>query len=117
MLEHNNAFHRKYIVIRRLFKLFFVGLVSLNFIPMKKPTLTQTMYCSVFGHNYHVSKKVTRHVKEYTCSHCKKQLTTNSNGKLIELTPKFKEINSILEKVHNAREERLRRKTPLSSIY
>ena len=83
---------------------------------MKKPTLIPKIYCSVFGHDYHVSKKVTLHVKEYTCSHCKKQLTTNSNGNLIELTPKFKEINSILERIHHARSERLKRKTILSSI-
>lgn len=75
------------------------------------------MYCSVFGHNYQVSKKVTYYVKEYTCSHCKKQLTTNSNGNLIELTPKFKEINAILERIHNNRLLRSKEKTIASSIY
>ncbi len=74
------------------------------------------MYCSIFGHNYKVSKRVTYHVKEYTCSHCKKQLTTNSNGSLIELTPKFKEINAILERIHNNRSLRLKKKTLTSSI-
>lgn len=60
-------------------------------------------YCSIFGHQYEVSKKVTYHVKEYTCRHCKKELTTNGNGRLIELTPKYREINSILERIHTNR--------------
>ncbi|MFH4966757.1 hypothetical protein V8G61_01020 [Gaetbulibacter sp. M240] len=75
------------------------------------------MYCSVFGHNYQVSKKVTYHVKEYTCCNCKKQLTTNSNGNLTELTPKFKEINAILERIHHNRALRSKEKTIASSIY
>lgn len=60
-------------------------------------------YCSIFGHHYEVSKKVTYHVKEYSCRHCKKELTTNGNGRLIELTPKYREINSILERIHTNR--------------
>ena len=59
--------------------------------------------CKMFGHDFHVTRDVTFHVKEYTCLHCKKQLTTNSNGSLIELTPKFKEINDILERIHHNR--------------
>lgn len=79
-------------------------------VPMK-------LYCSLFGHKYEVSKKVTLHVKEYTCKCCKRQLTTNSNGNLIELTPKFKEINAILEDVYTRRRLRLKEKTFNSSIY
>ena len=82
-----------------------------------KPALIPKMYCNLFGHDYQVSKKVTYHVKEYTCCQCKKQLTTNSNGNLIELTPKFKEINEILSRVYTSRTERLKRKTFTSSIY
>ncbi|MFL1010828.1 hypothetical protein [Flavisericum labens] len=84
---------------------------------MEKPTLLPRMYCSLFGHDYQVTKKVTYHVKEYTCRHCKKELTTNSNGNLIELTPKFKEINSILERIHQSRTARLKKKMYASSIY
>lgn len=76
-----------------------------------KPALISKIYCNIFGHNYQVTKKVTYHVKEYTCKHCKKELTTNGNGSLIELTPKFKEINAILEKIHSTKIERLKRKT------
>lgn len=82
-----------------------------------KSTLLPRMYCSIFGHDYKITKRVTYHVKEYTCTHCKKQLTTNSNGELVELTPKYKEINAILERVHNSKVERLKEKPVLSSIY
>ncbi|WP_397364370.1 hypothetical protein [Olleya sp. R77988] len=59
-----------------------------------------SLYCSLFGHNFEVSKKITYHVKEYKCCHCKKEMTTNGNGHLTELTEKFKEINSVLERIH-----------------
>lgn len=74
------------------------------------------LYCDFFGHNYKMTKKVTNHVKEYTCSCCKKQLTTNSNGQLIELTPKYQEINSALERIYNNRMLRSKRKILNSSI-
>jgi hypothetical protein len=75
------------------------------------------IYCDLFGHNYEVSKKITSHVKEYTCKCCKKELTTNSNGNLIELTPKYKEINNLLEDFYNRRMMRLKNKSLVSSIY
>lgn len=74
------------------------------------------LYCDFFGHNYQISKKVTSHVKEYTCKCCKKQLTTDSNGRLIELTPKYQDINSALERIYNSRMVRLKQKTLTSSI-
>lgn len=85
--------------------------------PTKKTTFLPKMYCNLFGHDFEVTKRVTYHVKEYKCRHCKKELTTNSNGKLTELTPKFREINSILERIHASRSERLKKKTLVSSIY
>lgn len=81
-----------------------------------KPTLLPKLYCSLFGHDYHITKKVTYHVKEYTCRHCKKQLTTNSNGQLTKLTPKHKEINSVLERIHAKKMKRSKTKTSTSSI-
>jgi hypothetical protein len=75
------------------------------------------LYCDFFGHNYQISKKVTNHVKEYTCKCCKKQLTTDSNGKLIELTPKYQDINSTLERIYSSRLMRLKQKSFSSSIY
>ncbi len=74
-------------------------------------------YCDVFGHRYRVTKKVTAHVKEYKCKCCKRELTTNSNGRLTELTPKYKEINSILERIHQVRMMRSKQKSLTSSIY
>lgn len=78
-----------------------------------KPT---KIYCDLFGHNYQVTKKVTNHVKEYTCKCCKKQLTTSCNGSLTELTAKRQEINSALERIYNNRMMRLKQKTLSSSI-
>ncbi len=69
----------------------------------------------VFGHDYKVTRQVTYHVQEYTCKNCKKELTTNSNGNLIELTPKFKEINDVLERIHHKRIVRINKlKKPIS---
>ena len=73
-------------------------------------------YCDLFGHNYRITKKVTNHVNEYTCKCCKKQLTTNSNGQLTELTAKYQEINAALERIYNNKSMRLKRKTLSSSI-
>ena len=72
-----------------------------------KPTFIPKMYCNLFGHDYYVSRQVTYHVKEYVCKHCKKELTTNSNGNLIELTDTFREINNVLERIHTNRKKRL----------
>jgi len=74
------------------------------------------LYCDFFGHNYEMTKKVTNHVKEYTCTRCNKQVTTDSNGRLTELTPKYKDINSALERIYNNRTMRLKQKTVTSSI-
>jgi hydrogenase maturation factor HypF (carbamoyltransferase family) len=63
----------------------------------------KNIHCMVFGHEFEVSRNVTYHVKEYACKNCKKQLTTSGNGNLIELTPKFKEINDVLERIHYKR--------------
>ncbi|MEP1488512.1 MAG: hypothetical protein ABJK28_08795 [Algibacter sp.] len=67
----------------------------------------ENMYCKLFGHDYKISRDVTSHVKEYSCSHCKKELTINSNGNLTVLTPEFKEINNVLEQIYNKKKLRL----------
>ncbi|WP_331497688.1 hypothetical protein [Flavivirga spongiicola] len=66
----------------------------------------KNIHCKVFGHDFRVSRNVTYHVKEYTCKNCKKELTTNGSGNLTELTPKFKEINDVLERIHMKRHMR-----------
>lgn len=57
------------------------------------------LHCKLSGHEFVLSKHVTHHVKEYTCKNCQKQVTTSSNGKLILLNDKRKEINQTLEYV------------------
>lgn len=71
----------------------------------------KSIHCMVLGHDYKVTRHVTYHVKEYTCKNCKKQLTTSGNGNLVELTPKFKEINDVLERIHRKRRLRTRKST------
>ncbi|BAO75411.1 hypothetical protein WPG_1181 [Winogradskyella sp. PG-2] len=44
-------------------------------------------------------------------------MTTDSNGRLIELTPKYQDINSALERIYNSRMLRSKKKTFSSSIY
>jgi len=80
-----------------------------------KPNLIPSFYCNIFGHKFEVSKQITYHVKEYKCCNCNKELTTNGNGNLIALTPKYKEINSILSRIHNKRKDRLRREELMTS--
>ncbi|MFT5848556.1 MAG: hypothetical protein ACJARX_000948 [Psychroserpens sp.] len=75
------------------------------------------IYCDIFGHKYEMTKKVTSHVKEFTCRCCKRQLTTNGNGELTELTPKYEEINTILADIYSRRMSRLKQKSLSSSIY
>lgn len=70
----------------------------------------KALRCKFFGHKYVVSRNVTKYVKEYSCSKCSKQLTTNSQGNLTSLTPEFKEINDVLEVIHE-RKNRIRLKT------
>jgi len=70
------------------------------------------IYCSLFGHDYAITKHVTFHVKEYICKQCKAQVTTNGNGALTELNTTHKEINIELEKMHA---KRIRRKINLAT--
>ena len=75
----------------------------------------KSLYCSIFGHNYEVSKNITYHVKEYKCTHCNSQVTTNGKGGLTPLTPKYKEINSVLERIHKRRALRIQQKTAVKT--
>lgn len=73
-----------------------------------KPSMLSKLHCSIFGHSYEISKNVTKHIKEYRCTCCNKELTVNANGKLTELTPKYKEINSVLESIYAKRMLRIK---------
>lgn len=54
------------------------------------------VWCSLFGHQYVITKDVTNHFKEYTCRHCQLQLTNDVRGHKIFLTPEYKAINETL---------------------
>ena len=69
----------------------------------------KNVYCSLFGHDYRVTKHVTYHIKEYKCRNCKSEVTTGSNGELVPLTQKYREINKVLNKVHCKRLEKSRK--------
>ncbi|MBC8767499.1 hypothetical protein H4O18_05800 [Arenibacter sp. BSSL-BM3] len=59
--------------------------------------------CSIFGHHYSVSKKVTLHIKEYQCVHCGKEVTTDVSGNLSVLTPELQDINNTLQDIYQKR--------------
>ncbi len=59
--------------------------------------------CSIFGHHYAVTKRVTQHIKEYQCIHCQKQVTTDVNGNLSRLTPELQDINETLQELYRKR--------------
>lgn len=61
------------------------------------------VYCSMFGHQLRVSKNITNHVHEYQCKKCGMEMTDTADGLLARLTPKFKETNAYLAKIHNRR--------------
>lgn len=67
------------------------------------------IFCNFFGHHFTVSKKVTKHIKEYRCLHCQKQVTTDETGKLSALTPQMQEINNTLADMYQKRNRRLAR--------
>lgn len=68
------------------------------------------VYCQIFGHNYVVTKQITRHIKEYRCTICQKEVTTTANGNLEPLTKKTREINSDLQEMFEKRSKKTGRK-------
>ena len=59
--------------------------------------------CSFVGHNLQISKHITDHIKEYKCDRCGHEMTDTANGCVDHLTPKFRETNAFLEKIHQRR--------------
>lgn len=64
------------------------------------------VFCSIFGHKLRISKNVTDHIHEYQCAKCGMEMTDTANGFLARLTPKFKETNDYLAKIHQKRKGR-----------
>ena len=68
---------------------------------MKTKTYTegnqvQVLICSLIGHRFKTSQKITNHFSEYECTCCGKQMTEDTRGRLISLTPELREINETL---------------------
>lgn len=61
------------------------------------------VFCNLFGHKLQVSKNVTNHIHEYKCANCGEEMTDTANGFLAKLTPKFKETNDYVAKIHRRR--------------
>jgi len=81
----------------------FAKAVSQKLMMRLKPTTMKRIFCSLFGHHYSVSKKVTLHIKEYKCIHCGKEVTTDVSGNLSTLTPELQDINKTLENIFQKR--------------
>lgn len=64
------------------------------------------VFCSIFGHKLRISKNVTDHVHEYKCEKCGLEMTDTANGFLARLTPKFKETNDYIAKIHEKRKSK-----------
>ena len=65
------------------------------------------IYCSIFGHKLKISKFITSHIKEYKCSCCGKEMTDTAQGSISNLTPKFRETNAYLAKIHQRRKRKI----------
>ncbi len=63
-----------------------------------------SVICSILGHKFHSTRKITNHFHEYQCRCCGKQMTEDIYGRLIELTAERKEINSTLHFIFNKKQ-------------
>lgn len=61
------------------------------------------LICAVFDHKFEVSQKITDHIKEYKCTRCGEEMTDTAQGFIAKLTPKFRETNAFLAKIHQRR--------------
>ena len=56
--------------------------------------------CKLFGHKYIITKRYESNLKEFECSHCKKQYTLDGYGHYTPLTPKLQRINEVYEEFY-----------------
>jgi hypothetical protein len=54
------------------------------------------LLCKIFGHHYKIVKSI-RHIKEYDCVHCGKQVTSTDGRKVYPLTSEMRKINNAVE--------------------
>lgn len=69
-----------------------------------------TLICTLKGHDYVVTSRITSHINEYQCRCCGKEVTDTDKGFLTELTFKQKEINKILNSYVQRRKKRITNK-------
>ncbi len=53
-----------------------------------KTTLTSTLFCSAFGHNYFRLNKANSNTPELICKTCKKYFRFAENGDIVEIKQK-----------------------------
>jgi transposase-like protein len=72
----------------------------------KRPLSILGMVCTLFGHSYKVTRKVTNHINEYKCQCCEREFTDNLNGNLEVLTSRTKKLNTIVSSFIHRRMQR-----------
>ena len=58
------------------------------------------LYCTIFGHRYRITEKITLHVSEYQCKQCRSEATNDDQGRITSLTPQLKDINETLRYIY-----------------
>lgn len=64
------------------------------------------LICTLIGHDYMITNKITNHINEYQCANCEKEVCDNIKGKLEELTLKQREVNETLSSFFKKRKKR-----------
>ena len=59
--------------------------------------------CGILDHRFTVSQNITDHIKEYKCTRCGEERTDTAQGLIAKLTPKFRETNAYIAKIHQRR--------------
>jgi transcription elongation factor Elf1 len=69
----------------------------------REKNLSRKILCSFFGHKIITTRNVTNHFKEFKCSVCGLELTTDLKGHKTFLTPELKDINETLIRLYQKR--------------
>jgi len=56
--------------------------------------------CTIFGHQYTISKRITAYLKSYTCADCNDRMAIDTTDNSRTLTPELVRINQTLEQVY-----------------
>ncbi len=73
----------------------------MNFKEIREKFLNKKILCTLFGHKFITSRKVTEHFKELECTVCHLELTNDEKGHKKFLTPELKTINESLLYLYN----------------